>query len=63
MHKPQAGFDPPPQDGTSYEADALSTKPPRLDQNRLYITIIFITEVCKKLPNSTIKGNNKKAKN
>ena len=30
MHKPQAGFDPPPIDDTSYEADALPTKPPLL---------------------------------
>ena len=28
---PQAGFDPPPVADTSYEADALPTKPPRLD--------------------------------
>ena len=28
---PQAGFDPPPVDDTSYEADALPTKPSRLD--------------------------------
>ena len=28
---PQAGFDPPPADDTSYEGDALLTKPPLLD--------------------------------
>ena len=28
---PQTGFDPPPAADTSYEADALPTKPPRLD--------------------------------
>ena len=30
---PQAGFEPLPADDTSYEADALSTKPPLLDTN------------------------------
>ena len=30
MHKSQAGFDPPPADATSYEADTLLTKPPQM---------------------------------
>ena len=37
----QAGFDPPPVDDTSYEADALLTKPPWLDV--LKISIISIS--------------------
>ena len=31
----QAGFEPPSADGTSYEADALLTKPPRLDKHEI----------------------------
>ena len=35
------GFDPPPEDDTSYKAEALPTKPPRLD--------IFVCYVLKKI--------------
>ena len=30
VNTPRAGLEPPPEDDTSYEADALPTKPPRL---------------------------------
>ena len=34
---PQAGFEPPLVDDTSYEADALPTKPPWLDAHFCYV--------------------------
>ena len=43
MHKSQAGFDPPPVDDTSYEADALPTKPPWLDFSDGYCSIILVS--------------------
>ena len=45
MHKSQAGFDQPPADDTSYEADALQTKPPRLDLS-INIIVRLSSEKC-----------------
>ena len=42
MHKSQAGFKPLSADDTSYEADALPTKPPQLDE-KLNFTIKSFT--------------------
>ena len=35
INMPEAGFNPPLVDDTPYEADALPTKPPRLDVERV----------------------------
>ena len=54
----QAGFDPPPADDTSYEADALLTKPPWLDQWHIGMSSTSYTRMVAVKGSTLGKGDN-----
>ena len=57
LYMPQAGFKPHLVDDTSYEADAIPTKPPWLDHKSVYMSGLchIMSMICTAIEKKTLR--------